>query len=282
MLFALLSLVALSPNANAKDESLMDMDMPCEAANVFFTSPSNLQTNVPLNVEPLVAMRTDCDAASQYEIRVLQNGEVIGSQTHPWQSGINLFDVAPSIDLQPNTTYEVQVEGVDWWGETTIISFTTGDQNEEALSGAPVGEINDAWITTEEGSDWGSAGVQYDLTPAEDPHDLSVLIVYNESNPNQIMDALRVGEDNISEIVTYWTVEAPFAEEHCLTVEQRSGSGFVTERSETFCRTAELKKDPFTETKCSVLTTGGVVGLTPLLAIAAIRRRRIPTATPNA
>ena len=53
-------------------------DMPCDSPSVVFTSPSVGQTNVPLNVQPIVGMTIDnCDAPTYYEVSLREGDAII-------------------------------------------------------------------------------------------------------------------------------------------------------------------------------------------------------------
>jgi len=245
-------------------------DMECSAPYVLFASPSMGQTEVPVDVQPAVFMSNDhCSAPSYYEL-VLSTGDVVVKSVQvDWDpSGERLFELPLDNELDPGTDYELSVIAGDGWGEMTALHFSTVGATVVGLQGEP--EVNVLTAELDESS--AIVRASYDILPADDTDELSILMVYNEANPSQLVQAYRVGESTENNLEYASIVEPPFPTEVCLSVVQRDGTGQRTERSAPSCGSTE--RVPLDMHRCcSVVSAAGFTWFMPLLALAAIRRR---------
>jgi len=246
-----------------------DMAVECPPPHVEFASPSVGQTGVPIDVVPIVGLSNDeCYAYTEFDL-ALRTGdlEILTERVSVGDGDLLSFSAAPQ--LEPNSEYTLSASSVGY-GETTEISFTTSDQTVAGFEGVPSGQISDVALKLEGNEPGAFLQASHQLNPITDPDDLSLLFVYDEQNPSQIQEVLRVGVVDMDDLMAFVWRAAPFPEEVCLSVSQRDGTGTLSERSAPFCGEVEVTKTG----GCSVTSALGLSASTTLLALAAIRRRR--------
>ena len=215
----------------------------------------------------------NCDAPTYYEVSLREGDAIIHTVQVDWEANVSRFLELPiDENLSPNTQYELTIVPGNGWGELTSIPFTTAADGQVAeLSGAPTGEISEAILSPNEDELDGSVEVTFSLEPIADPQELSILTVSRAAAPDEVIHAVRVGEDNMDDLFGWYYLEAPFGEEACLIVRQRDGAGRFVESEAPFCKVLEVRE--FRKRLCSVTSAVGLVWFTPLLALATIRRR---------
>jgi hypothetical protein len=260
----------LSGSAHA----LQEEDVACDPAIVSFSSPSNQQTNVPVNVVPAVGLIWGCDIAANYTLTLSNNaGEVTSVSLEANQNGSNLFELPLTAPLSADTEHTLEILGDQGWGEATVIRFTTGSNEAVEVTEAPELDIKQAIIFTQN-NEYGRTETEYNLSPGADTDALSIVRVYNTQNMEEPILHMRtdvdITNDTFGNAFTHLGgMNAPFNSEICLIATQRDGLGNVAEMPAPVCATYEIRK----ESTCSVTSMAGLGWFMPLLAMAAIRRR---------
>ena len=268
MFFVLLSLFSGSAHAFQMG------DVACEPAVVSFTSPSNQQVNVPVNAVPAIGLTWGCDIAPNYTLTLsTSEGEVASINVEANRNGTNLFELPLSNPMSADTEHTLEIVGEDGWGQSTVISFTTGSSEVTGVTESASVQIQQAILYT---SDYEFAYAETDLTvsPAADSDNLSIVRVYDVKDMEEPIFQLRT-DTHLADQTLYHldNLYAPFDSEICLTATQRDGLGNISEMSEPHCATYEVRE----ERTCSVTSIAGMGWFMPLLAMAAIRRRSVST-----
>ena len=254
----------------------------CSTPIVESTTPSNIQTDVPLDVKPRVTLSHGDCAASEYEITLSENDLVVVSETkqYDWQVHFNEFEITPPALLEAQTTYTLNVVPLDGSGEIAIITFETGEALAVGLSGAPSIALHDAVYYDQES--YVIAEATYDLSPAEDPDALSTIYVYLPGDTDNPLASFQAGQMPAGALVSTYTDESAPPDEICLQVAQRDGAGQLSELSEPTCLVAEWYEAPGPGSRdcggCSTVTPLTLTWFSPLLALVALRRRSRSTA----
>ena len=214
-------------------------------------------------------MADGCSPSEQYIVSILAEGETIHSTTFDWQStGMNLMELVPDASLQPNTTYELTIEASDGWEIYTAVSFTTGEGLVEGISGKPSGTMESVIIYDE--GQWGEVEATYSVVPVNDSDEVSVIIVYDEEDPEIPVHAFNFKQAENSQ-VALWSMESPFPTGLCLKAVQRDGKGDLSELSAPFCVPVDIVN---VSGICSCASSTQMVWFTPLLALFVLRRRQ--------
>ena len=254
-----------------------DLDVTCPPAHVENTVPSNQQTDVPLDVVPLVTLSTSSCASASYEL-TLSHGEVVDhieTVSYDWQAQVHQYSFTPPEFLLPDTTYTLTVVPSDGWGESTVVSFETGDGLVTGITGSPSVTVNNATYTEYESHIWVTAN--YHLSPAEDIDDLSTLQVYYAEEPDVILASYPANTTDLASLFVEHSVPLNASQEFCLAVSQRDGAGNVSTLSTPSCVTAQFDEGKPADANsrgCSVLTPMAPIAMLPVLGLLALRRRR--------
>ena len=219
-------------------------------------------------------MSVGCEASSTYELTLALDDTIIAQEIHTYHRDValNEFDITPPQDLEALTTYTLTVNPKNGSGESTVVSFQTGETTLSGLIGAPALSVTDAWYIADFGIS--HAGATYDLTPAEDPDALSTVYVFGPESDTEPLSSYRVGQFPSWELYSNYIASEDPPDSICLRVAQRDGAGVLSALSEPSCMEAEWRNDPTSGGRCSTIAPLAIGWLSPLLALTVFRRRR--------
>ena len=104
----ILLLTLLAPLSAHADPEMLE----CSSPYVMFTSPSNGQTNVPVDVVPAIGLSNDsCHVPASYTLTVLAGDTPIASSERPFDiEGDRVVSLPMERTLEPNTEYRLVIE----------------------------------------------------------------------------------------------------------------------------------------------------------------------------
>lgn len=213
-------LLAVALTAHAEPQGVAE-DVACAPLTLTRSIPSANATDVPVDVSPTLIFEGNCGGSTDWTLEIADaEGNVLHSQAWTWDGNMTaLATMDPAEDLPADSDLVLRAtpSGPEW-GTLVEVPFSTGSEHLAPLAGLPTVEITSAvwWVRSQ------TVEVTADITPAADPHGLSIIRV-TSPNASFIVSA----EPLVDQPFAWFEAESP--DEACVSVVQIDGSGVPTE-----------------------------------------------------
>lgn len=262
-------LLALSQPGHAQSFVANDY-MICMGQQVWETIPQAEAVDVPVDVMPSVVFTEGgCRSDMVFRLSLLEqveSGQALVASVDVESPADPFLPWAPlelDDELQPLTDYVLRVENLDGFGGMIEVGFTTGEGHVQGPAEDPVlHSMSNAW--------WRDRFVVQreltaELTPAEDPDNLGVVLLRDADLP-ELIYAARFAEPERMFVAADLDPEGRHLE-LCVEAVQLDGSGFVAGSSRVRCSES-------VRSGCSVGGGAASLGLALSGILALLRRRR--------
>lgn len=199
-------------------------------------APRDGTTNVPVDVMPALMVHADCDRHVTVTLADHQDQEVVQADLEPNDAGFLRLD--PGMDLEPDTTYELTVEGDEL--DRTAVWFTTGRGRVVGSSEAPtVSHIRLIHYNCDETFESIRPTFEATIGVAHDPDGLATVALIEPERGDSIHGPAIAGDQSEVVIPRRGYTSLTVGNEHCVQAIQYDGRGQEVGRSELTCGIVE-------------------------------------------
>jgi MYXO-CTERM domain-containing protein len=200
----------------------------CTTPTVTATVPASGQVDVPLDARMVALFDPRCGAPPALTLSLLRQDDdtPVTEARIAGPVPMSLYELFPSAELDPETTYTFRVTPESGGGDTKEIGFTTGDGHVIGLVGAPSVTVSEAtWDARVH-----HVSVELEVTPTADPDRLSLLTLTEASGGLADLAFVPSGETTASFSEQWLASEMP--DPVCFRAIQVDGTGASTSGTE--------------------------------------------------